>query len=76
MSSKPLESKLQLAIPTLLVTGGLLICGCVGLRPSYHSESIETDPTLASEFRTGTPDGQRTGLDPRAREIEASLGVK
>jgi hypothetical protein len=62
----------------------LFVCalpvGCVSWNrtPEGATPESETAPDTSwgSQFRKSGPDGQQLGLDPRAREIENSLGVR
>ena len=71
-----LDGKLRLGLSTLLLLGFLLAPGCASWDTATDIENVEADTGWASQFRANLSDGQQTGFDPQARDIEASLGVQ
>jgi hypothetical protein len=50
--------------------------GCTGLSPNREPSAVEEKADWAANLREPGPQGQQTGLDPRAREIERHLGIR
>lgn len=71
-----LDGKVRLGLSTLLLLGVFLAPGCASWDTATDIENVETDTGWASQFRSDSSDGQQTGFDPQARDIEASLGVQ
>ncbi len=80
MFAKYLLDKARYWLPPLVLLGCALTLGCASWNRASDGAKPESKPAAdmswGGQFRKGGPDGQQLGLDPRSREIEASLGVR
>jgi hypothetical protein len=80
MFAKYLFGKARYWLPPSLLLGCALTIGCASWNRAPDGAQPESEPasdtSWGAQFRKGGPDGQQLGLDPRAREIERSLGVR
>ena len=61
--------------PSLLL-GCTLALGCAAWDHTPEEPQPEPDTSWGAQFRSAGPKGEYLGLDPRARDIESSLGVR
>lgn len=51
--------------------------GCASWYPTHDDAAVEEpDDNIFSSMRSPTSEGEMMGLDPRAREVEHSLGYR
>ncbi len=80
MFTKYFYSKTRFWLLPSLLLGCTLALGCASWdrapEESTSEPQPEPDTSWGSQFRSKGPEGQYLGLDPRARDIENSLGVR
>jgi hypothetical protein len=71
-----MDKKMRLALAAAFLLAIFLAPGCASWDRPTETKGTEADGGFASQFRLGSPDGKKTGFDPRARDIEGSLGLE
>jgi hypothetical protein len=77
MIARIIRGKIQLWLPPALVLICVMTFGCAAWDRTTKEPQPEADSSWSSQFRGNSKndDVKQLGLDPRAREIENSLGV-
>ena len=59
-----------------VLTAALIFPGCATWDQPAASDTLPEESRTMSSMRTAGPEGQMTGIDERARQIERNLGLR